>query len=140
MLYSYFGSYCNGSAAWLCSVSGYLEMASNPLVESCAVICLCPYLKSVCDLCLLLPSAVYFLAHSRVLLNGAESCRVRAWRLETAAVQGNPYAKQRQESLQLRVGANLLILLGSLLLGKHTSTEVRNLVLLALHKITLTFF
>lgn len=57
-----------------------------------------------------------------------------------AAVQGNPYAEQRQESLQLRVGANLLILLGSLLLGKHTSAEVRNLVLLALHKITLTFF
>jgi len=46
------------------------------------------------------------------LPNRAASCSVRAWRLEMAAVQGNPYAKQSraQQSSQLRAGANLLIL------------------------------
>lgn len=92
-----FGSYCNGSGAWLCSVSFFLEtgMALNLPVESYAITCLCPYLK---PLCMILVCSLHLLPTSwhaaGMVLHGAHRWSVSAWRRETAAVQGNPCAKQ----------------------------------------------
>lgn len=132
-----FGSYCNGSGAWLCNVSCFLVTgtASNLRVESCAIICLCPYLKPLCMmlLCSLhLPCTSWHTAG--VLLNGADSWSGRGWRLEIAAVQGNPSAKLSSGKFAIKSRSK-----SSLLVGKHNSTEVRNLVLLCLHKLTFMF-